>query len=696
MVRKICKVYGMNCAACSSTVEKTLNSLKGINNAAVNLATEEASLEYDEKAISEKEIAEAVAKSGYRITFENDDTSEEKTEKTMKIRLTSALVLASVLFVCSMFLKVSPYLQLCLCIPVMICGYSFFTNGFRHLVKGHPNMDSLVAVGSTASFSYSIVNLFTGLDGYYYFEGVATIIALVMLGKYIELKSRRKAGDSIKALMNLTPQKATVITDGIQIEKELASIKKGDRILVHAGEKIAADGIIDEGNAAIDESMLTGESLPVPKTVGDKVFAATVNTNSPFVFEATETGSQTVLASIVRMVREAQNSKAPIQRLADKVAGIFVPSVMGISLLTFLVWFLAAKNITTSLVNAVNVLVIACPCSLGLATPIAVMAASGKGANLGILFRDAQALEKLSEMKNIMFDKTGTLTKGKPEVEYCSSDETLKLAAIAEQNSEHPFAKAVLNAYKGPQIEEIKYSTVIPGQGIVVRYQGTKIIAGNRVLMKDNEINIPESEPDAQIYLAQNERYVGYITVKDKLREEAPFTVDRLKNNGLAVHMLTGDNHTVASEIAGQCGIEIIHSRMLPNDKLEVIGQTEKCIMVGDGINDAPSLERADIGIAMGSASDVAVKSADVVIVRNNLKSVLTAIRLSKASVRNIKLSLFWAFFYNTMGIPVAAGILTLFGGPAMNPMLCALCMSLSSISVVLNALRLRKFSEEE
>ncbi len=697
MEKRICKVYGMSCAACSATVEKSLNNLNGVSNAVVSLASEEASFEYDGKIISEDKISREIEKAGYRLVFDEDSgDSDEKARRIMKVRLTISLCFAAVLFVSSMFLHASPYIQLALCIPVIICGYSFFTNGFLNLFKGHPNMDSLVAVGSTSSFIFSLINLLFTDSNYYYFEGVATIIALVMLGKNIELKSRRKAGDSIRELMNLVPQKATVIIDGKQIETDISDIKIGDLILVHQGEKIATDGIITEGDADIDESMLTGESLPVSKHAGSAVYAATINTDNAFVYRATSIGSGTVLASIVRMVREAQNSKAPIQRIADKVAGIFVPAVMAISLVTFLAWFCTGHDLSFSLTNAVSVLVIACPCSLGLATPIAVMAATGKGANLGILFRDAQALEKLSQMKNVMFDKTGTLTNGNPEVFYYSSEETLALAAVAEQRSNHPFAKAITRAYKGNVTEEIKFSTVIPGQGVVTRCSNKKIIAGNKTLMNDNGITIAEGEPEAQVYIAVDDKYIGCIVIKDSLRKEAAEVVSVLENNGLKVHMLTGDNQITADEIAEECGIENVHAQMLPNDKLSFIENTGKNIMVGDGINDAPALEKADIGIAMGSANDVAVKSADVVIVRNNLKSVYTAIRLSKAAVKNIKLSLFWAFFYNALGIPVAAGILTLFKGPSLNPMLCALCMSLSSISVVLNALRLRKFSEEE
>ena len=605
---------------------------------------------------------------------------------------------------------VSGWVQMALCIPVMIAGYSFFTKGFFNLVKLQPNMDSLVATGATASFVYSLVNLIQNtnhmamghaMNHQYYFEGVAMIITLVMVGKHIELRSRRKAGDSIKSLMSLAPSKATLVKDGKTQEIDVKDIGVGDLILVHPGEKIAADGEIVEGSSDLDESMLTGESLPVAKAVGSKVWGATINTNGSFVFRTEKIGKDTVLSSIIKMVKEAQASKAPIARLADKVSGIFVPIVMSIAVVTLLAWLLAGRELSFALRCAVSVLVIACPCSLGLATPIAIMVSTGKAASLGILFRSAQAIEQLSTMKTVMFDKTGTLTEGKPKVSFYSNEETLHLAALAERKSEHPYAKAIIEkaqeldenlAEKLRNIDDSKFEALV-GKGIKATTEEGTILAGNQLLMKDNGIVITDEDEQAQIYVALNGQYKGLIKISDTLRLEAPEAISELKAMGLSSTMLTGDNEATAKEIATKAGLDDYHASLLPQDKLSFIENTPSCIMVGDGINDAPALEKANIGIAMGGGTDAAMQVADVVIMNSNLNSVPKAIQLSRATIKNIKYSLFWAFFYNSLGIPVAAGVLTLFGGPSLDPMLAALCMSLSSLSVVLNALRLRRFN---
>lgn len=711
MKKTVCKVRGMSCAACSAAVEKTLKGQKGVLSASVNLASEEAGIEFDENIVSENDLSEAVHKAGYELVFSSSDSSEAdnsedeeamRAEKRRKIRLITSLCFTIPLFVLTMghmVIKTMPhvngYIQLALCVPVLIAGSSFFTRGFRGLFSGHPNMDTLVAVGSGASFLYSLYNLFSKTSHNYYFEGVATIITLVMVGKYIEARSKRKAGSSIKALMKLSPTRATVISSGKQVEKDIKDVFAGDIVLVKPGEKIPADGTLTEGYADVNESMLTGESLPVHKTEGSAVFAGTINTNSSFQYEVTKTGADTAFAAIVRLVKEAQNSKAPISRLADKVSGVFVPIVMCISAVTFLGWMLAGRGFSFALTNAVSVLVIACPCSLGLATPIAIVTSTGVGARLGILFKNAEALENLGYMKNVMFDKTGTLTTGHPAVTEYSDDETLRLAAIAEQNSEHPFAKAVLDTAAEKLCEEIpgvKYFTSFPGKGIIARLNGEKIIAGNRALMNDNGVSVPDFREEAEIYVASGSEYKGFVRVRDSVRAESREAVSELKKLGLTAHMLTGDNPGKAAEIASLCGIEKVHSSLMPQDKLDIVGNTERSIMVGDGINDAPSLEKADIGVAMGNGTDVAISSADVVIMRDKLTAVPTSVRLSRQTIKNIKYSLFWAFVYNIAGIPIAAGVLTLFGGPSLNPMLCALCMSASSVSVVLNALRLRRF----
>lgn len=722
MKKAVCKVKGMSCAACSASVERILNKKDGVESAQVSLAAEEASIIYDENKISIEEMQEAVKKGGFKLlapeegSEDKESAQEKKAEKLHLIRLYTCIIFALPLFVLCMapmvitsLPMVSGWVQMALCIPVMIAGYSFFTKGFFNLVRLQPNMDSLVATGATASFVYSLVNLIQNTQhmamGHttshqYYFEGVAMIITLVMVGKHIELRSRRKAGDSIKSLMSLAPSKATLVKDGKTQEIDAKDIAVGDLILVHPGEKIAADGEVVEGSSDVDESMLTGESLPVAKTVGSKVWGATINTNGSFVFKTEKIGKDTVLSSIIKMVKEAQASKAPIARLADKVSGIFVPIVMSISVITLVAWLLAGRELSFALRCAVSVLVIACPCSLGLATPIAIMVSTGKAASLGILFRSAQAIEQLSTMKNVMFDKTGTLTEGKPKVSFYSNNETLHLAALAERKSEHPYAKAIIEkaqeldenfAEKLRNIDNSNFEAVV-GKGIKATTEEGIILAGNKLLMSENGVKLPQEDFQAQIYVALNGQYKGFIIISDTLRAEAPEAISELKAMGLSSTMLTGDNETTAKEIASKAGLDGYHASLLPQDKLTFIEQTQDCIMVGDGINDAPALEKASIGIAMGGGTDAAMQVADVVIMNSNLKSVPKAIQLSRATIKNIKYSLFWAFFYNSLGIPVAAGVLTLFGGPSLDPIIAALCMSLSSLSVVLNALRLRQF----
>lgn len=686
----IFKVTGMSCAACSATVENSLNKIVGVKSASVSLATEEAKVVFSEEETNEETIISTISKTGYKLSLLTETVNETSVEKLHKIRLCFCISLSAILFVLCMF-KVSGFIQLLLCIPVMIGGYTFFTKGFFSLFKGHPTMDSLVACGCSASFIYSTANLFTGKN-LFFFDGVAMIIALVMVGKNIELSSKRKASESLKNLARLIPSKALVKEGDSFVEKDVSSIVVGAIVRVRPGERIPCDGSVVEGKAEVDESMLTGESLPVLKTENSSVFGGTLNLNSSFDFVSTKTGKDTVLSSIIDMVKEAQNSKAPIQRITDKVASVFVPCVLGISFLVFGLWLGFTKDIARAIQNAVSVLVIACPCSLGLATPIAVMVATAKGSSLGILFRNAEALENLGNMKSVMFDKTGTLTYGECEIANTPSEETLYLAAIAEQKSEHPYARAILKANK-KELIDVRTFSAIPGEGVVVRCEEGKIHAGNKDLMDNNDIVIPPSEDStAQIFVAKDGEYVGCIVLKDKLREESKEVVSLLSNLNLNSIMLTGDNNQTAKAVAEEIGISNFKASLTPSEKYKFIEDSEKCIMVGDGINDAPALEKADVGIAMGSASDIAISSADIIVVRNNLNAIPTAIRLSRETVKNIRLSLFWAFFYNCLGIPIAAGILTLFGGPSLNPMISAACMSLSSISVVLNALRLRRF----
>ncbi len=722
MKSTICKVKGMHCAACSAAVERTLNSQGGVAAAAVNLASEEARIDFDEAVVSEDELSLAVKKAGYTLVFpassgisdmEKDSEDESRREERReKIRLSVAVLFAVPLFVLCMGHMVFPsfphaggFLQLFLCLPVLAAGSGFFLRGFRSLFHGTPNMDSLVAVGSGVSFLYSLYNLFSGSSHSYYFDSVAMIITFVMVGKYIESGSKRRAGASIKALIKMAPSTATVIVDGGSVVRDVSQVFEGDIVLVKPGEKIPTDGLVVEGEAEVNESMLTGESVPVHKADGSAVYAATINTNSSFMYRVTKTGADTVFSGIIRMVREAQSTKAPISRLADRVAGVFVPVVMTIAAIVFVLWMTSGRGLQFSLTCAVSVLVIACPCSLGLATPIAIVTATGRGANLGILFKSAEVLENLGRMKNVMFDKTGTLTTGHPVVTEFTDRETLRLAAIAEGNSEHPFSRAVLDKAREVfsddyevQIPAVKYFTAVPGQGIIARLDGRRILAGNRRLMEEREVKLPDGAaswadlPDAEIYVSLDSVFKGTIRVMDAVRPESAEAVKALKDLGLTSHMLTGDNAVTARDIADECGISEVHASLLPEDKLRIVRETERSMMVGDGINDAPSLEAADIGLAMGGGTDVAISSADVVIMKDDLGAVPVSVRLSRATIGNIKMSLFWAFFYNILGIPIAAGALTFFGGPLLDPMLCALCMSASSVSVVLNALRLRKF----
>jgi Cu+-exporting ATPase len=597
-----------------------------------------------------------------------------------------------------------PVVQLILATLVMGCGYTFFTQGFKNLFLLHPNMDSLVAVGTTASYVYSIANMINGNHMHLYFEGVGTIITLVMLGKYMEAKSKEKTGAAIKKLMELAPETATVIRNGLVSVINAKRVVVGDVVLVKPGEKIPVDGAITEGATAVDESLLTGESMPVEKKVGDAVYGATINTTGAITYTATKVGGDTALANIIKLVQDAQGSKAPIARIADQISGYFVPVVMAIALGVFLAWKLTGSSLDFALGTAVSVLVIACPCALGLATPIAIMVASGKGAQMGILFRNAGSIEELHKVKTIAFDKTGTLTQGKPVVTDLDGDaDLLAVAASLEQASEHPLSKAIVQKAQEQKLTLSKPTDflAIVGEGVVGNVDGKPVKIGNQKL-----IDIPEayqkkmenlaSQGKTALAVSLDNRVIGIIAIADTLRPETKQTIATLNQMGVHTVMLTGDNERTAKAIAAQCGVSDFVAGQLPGQKEETIKSLRakygEIAMVGDGINDAPALAQADTGIAVGSATDVARESADVVLVRNNLEDVAKAIKLSQATMRNIKQNLFWAFFYNCLGIPVAAGLLTFFGGPTLSPMIASLCMAFSSLTVVTNALRLNRF----
>jgi Cu+-exporting ATPase len=724
-------IGGMTCASCSSAVERTLNKLEGVDKAQVNLATETATIAFDESHLDLDVIKKAVQRIGYSVVETVDQKTKEEEKRRDLANLGHRLIISSILTVFLLVLAMGPMLgltlplshltnallQLVFAAGTMIAGSAFFTKGFSTLVKREPNMDSLVAIGTTASFLYSFWGIFEILRGnhmaahdHLYFEGVGTILTLVMLGRYLEHRSKGKTGDAIRKLMELAPAIATVLRDGRQVSIDASQVQVGDIVMVKPGEKLPVDGVVLSGFSAIDESLLTGESLPVEKSLGSEVYAATLNTTGVLQYRASKVGSDTALANIITLVQQAQGSKAPIARVADKISGVFVPIVMGISVLTLLAWLIAGTPVDIAILRAVSVLVIACPCSLGLATPIAIMVSSGKGARLGILFRHAAAIEQLKQVQTIIFDKTGTLTEGKPKVtDILAKDPTavLGLAASIEQASEHPLSRAVVAKAKEEklQLTDVQDFEALVGRGIQGKLENEVIRIGNIELMEDSDITIREEDKQAiadfsdqgktPLLVAQGQRLIGIIAVADTLRKETKQAIAELKALGLKTIMLTGDNERTAKAIANEAGVDSYLAGQLPGQKEEAIAsyaRLGKVAMVGDGINDAPALAKADIGIAVGSATDVARETADVVLVRNNLGDVNKAIQLSKATMRNIHQNLFWAFFYNILGIPLATGVLTLFGGPQLSPMFAAFAMSMSSVCVVLNALRLNRF----
>ncbi|MEI0446510.1 heavy metal translocating P-type ATPase [Brachyspira intermedia] len=749
------KIGGMHCAACSRAVERALKKTEGIEDANVNIATEKAVFNYDEKKLKYDDIVNVVVKAGYQVLGKEEDPAVVKAReiKEQKIRLIVSAIFSIPLFYISMapmvsFIKfpipsflvhhinpqVFSIVAIFLCVPVMISGYKFYTLGFPALFRGSPNMDSLVAIGTTAAFSYSIystVLAFMGLNPYgenLYYESAAVIITLVQFGKYLEARSKGKTGEAIKKLMGLQPKTATIIKDGEEKEIKIADVKVDDIVLVRPGEKIPVDGEIIEGYSSVDESMLTGESIPVEKSVGDKVVGASINKTGSFKFKAQKVGADTALAQIIKLVEDAQGSKAPIAHIADVVSSYFVPAVITIALISGIIWFIDLHNFVFSLTVFVSVLVIACPCALGLATPTAIMVGTGKGAELGILFKNAEALEVSGKINAVMFDKTGTLTEGKPYVTDIISDDKDKLlliAASAENGSEHPLGEAIVREAKEKNIKllNIENFKAIAGFGIEVFIDNKKVLMGNYKLMNKENINIENynsymdklsKEGKTPMYVAYDNKLLGIIAVADKLKKESIEAINRLHKLGIKTAMITGDNKNTANSVAKEAGIDIVFAEVLPEEKSNEVKKLQDqgltVAMVGDGINDAPALTQANVGIAIGSGTDVAIESADIVLVKSNTNDVVTAIELSKATMRDIKQNLFWAFCYNVIGIPIAAGVLHVFretliassiGGfltaimgkdLLLNPIFAALAMSLSSVSVVTNALRLNFF----
>ncbi|WP_430597736.1 heavy metal translocating P-type ATPase [Enterococcus sp. AZ177] len=737
-------IVGMTCASCAQTVEKAISKLRGVTKASVNLATEKMVVDFDPAVLNSVDITKAVSDAGYEAIEQVDsadtvDKDREKKQKHIKDMWQrfwlSAVFTVPLLYVAMGHMIGLPLpafldpmmhpatfamVQLILTIPVLYLGRSFFTVGFKALVKGHPNMDSLVALGTSAAVAYSLYGtamIFAGDPQFtmaLYYESAVVILTLITLGKYFEAVSKGKTSEAIKKLMGLAPKNARVFRDGQEMEIPVDSVQLDDTIIVRPGEKIPVDGVVIEGSSAIDESMLTGESMPVEKKVGDNVIGASINKNGSFRFKATKVGKDTALSQIIKLVEDAQGSKAPIAKMADKISGVFVPIVMVLSMLAGLAWyFLGQESWVFALTITISVLVIACPCALGLATPTAIMVGTGKGAENGVLIKSGDALETTHKIQTIVFDKTGTITEGKPKVtdiitaNGMEQEALLRLAASAEKGSEHPLGEAIVN---GAEEKNLTFASTekfvaIPGHGIEVTIEGSRLLLGNKKLMDDRNISLGDlgatsdqlaEQGKTPMYIAKDGSIAGIIAVADTIKPNSVPAIKKLHQMGIEVAMITGDNKRTAYAIAKQVGIDRVLSEVLPEDKANEVMKLQKegrkVAMVGDGINDAPALAQADIGIAIGSGTDVAMESADIVLMRSDLMDVPTAVELSKATIKNIKENLFWAFAYNTLGIPVAMGVLYLFGGPLLNPMIAGAAMSFSSVSVLLNALRLKGF----
>lgn len=739
-------ISGMTCASCAQTVEKTVNQLPDVEQATVNLATEKLTVTYAEDKMNEAAVVLATKAAGYEATLATATSKKEeaKVKKQQQIAriwqrfFYSALFTVPLLYVSMGHMMGLPLpaiidpmmrpltfsiLQLILTLPVMLLGWPFFHVGFKVLVKRHPNMDSLVALGTSAAFIYSLgATVAVGLgESHYamdlYYESAAVILTLITLGKYLEARSKGKTSEAIEKLMGLQPKTATVLKNGKEEQVPIESVSVGDSIVVKPGEKLPVDGVVTEGKTSIDESMLTGESIPVEKIVGDTVIGASMNKNGTIYYEATKVGEDTALAQIIKLVEDAQGSKAPIAKLADIISGYFVPIVMMISLLSGLSWFIAGETGLFGLTIAISVLVIACPCALGLATPTSIMVGTGKGAENGVLIKGGVALETTHKLDTIVFDKTGTITEGKPVVTDIVTvddvDETdlLQLTASSEKGSEHPLGEAIVRAAEEKALPFllVEQFEAVPGRGIDARVNGQHVLAGNKKLMLERQLSLHlleaasdrlASEGKTPMYVAIDGEIAGIIAVADTIKDTSVEAVRKLRQMGIEVAMITGDNHRTAEAIAKSVGIDRVLSDVLPEDKANEVKKLQskgnKVGMVGDGINDAPALAQSDIGMAIGSGTDVAIESADIVLMRSDLMQVPIAIELSHATIRNIKQNLFWAFAYNVICIPVAMGLLYLFGGPLLNPMLAGAAMSFSSVSVLVNALRLKRFKPSQ
>lgn len=733
-------IGGMSCVGCANGIEKELIKNDGIEKIEVNFSTEKAKIVYNDN-IRLSAIKNKIEDMGFKILEENVEEKESFKEKEIKTMIRK-LIFSSIFGIPLLFIAMAPMIkgldklvpniinmninplsyaiiQLILTIPIIIIGHKFYTTGFKLFFKGRPNMDSLIAISTTAAFLYSLYNTINIIYGNIhlvhslYYETVGMIIVLILLGKYLETISKSKTSDAIKKLMGLVPKYAIVLNNGKEEKVLIDEVLVGDVVITKPGEKIAVDGIVIEGETYIDESMLTGESIPVKKLKDSQVFAGSINKNGYIKFKVTKTSKNTTLANIIKIVEDAQTTKAPIAKIADIVSGYFVPIVCIIAFVTSLLWFILSKDLEFALKIFVSVLVIACPCALGLATPTAIMVGTGKGAENGILIKSGEALETAYKLDTIILDKTGTITEGKPIVTdiICNDiekDELLRIVASVEKMSEHPLGDAIVKETLKENIdlyENIEEFEAKIGFGIKAKVNNKSVFIGNKKLLDSFNINLLDMEKKSidlanqgktPIYIAFDNEIKGIIAVADPIKENSKEAIEKLSNMGLDIFMITGDNKKTAYAIANQLNIKNIFAEVLPIDKANYVenlkNSGKKVAMVGDGINDAPALAKSDLGIAIGSGTDIAIESADVVLIKNDLNGVCSAIKLSKKTIVNIKQNLFWAFIYNIIGIPVACGVLYIFGGPLLNPMIGAMAMSLSSLSVLLNALRLRNF----
>ncbi|MDH7508857.1 MAG: heavy metal translocating P-type ATPase [Methanomassiliicoccales archaeon] len=736
-------ISGMTCATCAETIETALNRIEGVNSAVVNLASEKARIQYDPNLVKLSDIKRAIREAGYDVleaeTIDEEKLARQKEMRRQKNLLIFSLSLSIPTFVLTMVLdfslikvteemmKIGNIVLFLLATPVQfVAGYQFYIGSYKALRNKRANMDTLIAIGTSAAYFYSTaVVFFPSIISFehVYFDTSALIISLILLGKYLEARAKGKTSEAIRKLMNLQAKTARVLQNGQEVEIPIDELEIGNIFVVRPGETIATDGIVIDGHSSVDESMISGESIPVEKEVGSEVIGGSINKNGLLKVRATRVGKDTVLAQIVRLVEEAQGSKAPIQRIADRVSAYFVPAVIVIALVSALLWYfigydvfeIAEPRFIFSLSIFITILVIACPCALGLATPTAIMVGTGKGAEFGILIKNGEALELAGRINTIVFDKTGTLTKGEPEVTDVISfsqgeEEIIRYAAIAEKGSEHPLGEAIIRHAKemGIEVPDADEFETLPGKGVVVGFRGSKILFGNRSLMKSAQIDISgiedsmqriEDEGKTVMILALNGTVIGLIAVADVLKETSKEAVAELKKMKIEVAMITGDNWRTANVIAKKLGIDRVLAEVLPEDKAKEITKLQKegkiVGMVGDGINDAPALAQADIGIAIGSGTDVAIETGDIVLIRNDLLDVVAAIQLSKRTMSKIRQNLFWAFAYNTAGIPIAAGILFPFFGILLQPVIAAAAMAMSSVSVVSNALLLKRYVPE-